>query len=439
MTDAAPCFRWRRLSQRSVTTTGPPILTAASATSDAGSRIGAVTTAVQARCERASLAAKQALDDAIAALDAVPLRAAAAARGIDPDSAGVWAKHGLSRSAFRGPRRVWCVREAELDAELPQWRCSWGSCDRYALLSKTGRCHEHAGCAEPDGRLTAEEFAAKHGLNLAYLLERLAAGEIPGDRVDRQGRSVERDRFHATWRITERDALTALDKLRCKTDGCIAYALAPGGYCGKCTAARNWSADQRWPDSPGKIRKECTGCGRVREVYPSLQRAGDLCAGCSIAAEDRETAAALLNEGLVPIKMATSLLYRSPGALRSVVTPERRELGRRAYGRLGVNAREVLKLSPHKNAQGVLSQPLAVLNDATPGRPRAVFSDDELDIVISLRIADPVTWSWRKLAAKLNEKRVERGGKPVSYMTVQRAFERESTPAAALSQNLGPL
>jgi hypothetical protein len=389
-----------------------------------------MTTEVQARCERASLAAKQALAEAIAAFGAVPLRAAAIARGIDSDSAGVWAKRGLSRSAFRGPRGVWCVREAEFDAELPAWRCSWDGCERFALLSATARCHEHAGCAEPDGRLTAEELTAKHGLNLGYLLERLAAGEIPGERVDRQGRPVGRDHFHATWRIAEQAALEALDELRCETDGCDRYALAPTGYCAACTTARMRAA--RWRDSPGKIRKVCTECGSERTVYPSLQRSGGLCVRCSIAAEDRETTAALVDEGLVPIKLAARLLYRSPAGLRSAVTLERRQLGRRAYGRLGVNARDVLRLSPHKDARRKLSKPLAVLNGTERFGGVSVLTEAEHELIVSLRVADPVAWSWRKLADRLSVGRTERGEKPVSFMTVKRAFERALRPSIAL-------
>jgi hypothetical protein len=392
-----------------------------STTSAARRKLTSVTTAVQARCERASLAAKQALVDGIAALGAVRLREAAAARGIDPDSAGVWAKRGLSRSAFRGPRGVWCVRDPEFDAELEAWRCSWDGCERYALLSATGRCHEHAGRPEPDGRLTAEELAAKHGLNLAYLLERLAAGDIPAERVDRQGRTVELTSFHATWRITERDALKALDKdFRCKTDGCERYALAPSGYCAPCTTARMQSA--RWPESPGKIRKVCPACGSEREVYPSLQRSGERCVHCSIAEEDRESESALFAAGLVPMKMTAELLYRSPTGVRSVVTLERRKLGRRRRVRLGVNAREVLERSPHRDAHRKLSRPLAVLNGTERvGRPLAL-SEAELTIVISLRAADPAAWSWRTLAKRLNEQRPP--DDQVSHMTVKRAFER---------------
>jgi hypothetical protein len=386
--------------------------------------------------QRASLAAKQAAAERITALGAITLRAAAAARGIDPDSAGVWAKRGLSRSAFRGPRGVWCVREAEFDAEIEAWRCSWDDCARYALLSSTGRCHEHAGRPKPDGRLTAEEFAAQHDLHLAYLLKRLAAGEIPGQRVDRQGRPVERDRFHATWRIAEQVALQVIaERFRCQTDGCAHHAIGPSGYCAACTTARMQSA--RWPQSPGKIRKVCTKCASERTVYPSLQRSGDLCVHCSMAAEDRETTAALLSEGLVPIRTVASLLYLSPTGLRSLVMPERRELGRRRRVRLGVNARVVLKLSPDRNARRVLSKPLASLNRTDSfGRPRAL-SDEELALVVSLRAADPGTWSWRKLAGKLNGQRP--ADKQVSYVTVKRAFEREVTKvqAAALLQKLG--
>lgn len=389
-------------------------------------------TAVQARCERASAEAKQSLTKRIAKLGAVPLRSAAAARGIDPDSAGVWAKRGLSTSAFRGPRGVWCVREPGFDAELEAWRCSWDDgCERYALLSSTGRCHEHAGRPKPDGRLTAEEFAAKHGLNLGYLLERLVAGEIPAERVNRQGRTVQRDHFHATWRITEQDALEALDEhFQCKTDGCDTYALAPSSYCAACTTTRMQSA--RWPESPGKIRKICPECGRERIVYPSLQRAGDLCGHCSIVGEDRETTAALLGAGLVPIKQATSLLYRSPTGLRSVVSPERLDVGGRRRSRLGVNARAVLRLSPHPDARRKLSKPLAVLNGTERFGRVSVLTDAEQELVVRLRVADPGAWSWRKLADKLNEKRAERGEKSVSFMAVKRAFERATRPHIAL-------
>jgi hypothetical protein len=400
-----------------------------------------VTTAVQARCERASRAASEAFVDGITALGAVTLRDAAAARGIDPDSAGVWAKRGLSQSAFRGPRGVWCVREAEFDEEVKTCRCSWDGCPRYALLSTTGRCHDHAGRAEPDGRLTADEFAAKHGLNLGYLLNRLLAGEIPAARVDRRRRAVERTHFHATWRIDERDALQVLDEhFRCATDDCVRYALSPTGCCADCTTARMQSA--RWPESAGKIRKLCTECGHERTVYASLQRSGNLCSVCWMASEERAEAyrahhlastAALENEGLVPVKKAAELLYRSPANLRSLVTVERRVFGRRV--RLGVSARDVLGTSPHKNARRVLAKPLAVLNgtrvlnSASPvGRPVAL-SPDELVLVLELRSADPGAWGWRTLSAMLNERRPPDKG--VSHMAVKRAFDRATAATSA--------
>jgi hypothetical protein len=227
---------------------------------------------MQARCERASLAAKQALAGTIAALGAVTLRDAAAARGIDPDSAGVWAKRGRSRSAFRGHRGVWCVREAEFDAELEAWRCCWDGCERYALLSSNGRCHEHAACVKRDGLLTAEEFAAKHGFHAPYLSARLEAGEIPSTRIERGGRPAAR-------MVDEPEALRVIAKdFRCKTDGCDGYALGTSGYCAACTTVRMRQA--RWPESPGKIRKVCPECGSERTVYPSLQRSGELCFDC---------------------------------------------------------------------------------------------------------------------------------------------------------------
>lgn len=206
-----------------------------------------VTDELREQKRRASLAAKQAQTDRLAELGAVPLRAAAAARGIHPDIAGEWAKRGLSTSAFRGPKRVWCVREQEFASELEHWRCSWADCQRYAL-NAARRCHEHAGAIERRGRLTADEFAAKHELNLGQLLARLQAGEIPADRVERGGRP-------AAWLIDEHTALQILDQhYRCQGDGCSRYALEPGSrYCAHCSRKRSQpvaaaAARQIWSD-----------------------------------------------------------------------------------------------------------------------------------------------------------------------------------------------
>ena len=95
-------------------------------------------------------------------------------------------------------------------------------------------------------------------------------------------------------------------------------------------------------------------------------------------------------------------------------------------------AREVLKLSPDKNARRVLSKPLAVLNGTERFGGESVLTEAEVELVISSESAIHVAWNWRSSPRKLNEKRTERGEKPVSFMTVKRAFERATRPHIAL-------
>jgi hypothetical protein len=237
---------------------------------------------------RASLAAKQALEDRVAAVDAVKLQSFGDARGIDYDSLYKWWKRGQSTNVFRGPRGVLCVRvsdEPALDAELEPWRCVWEEdgerCPRYALLSASGRCRHHDACVVRDGRLTAEEFVETHeerGVDLAYLLERLEAGEIPVDeRVERGGRP-------AAWLLDEAQVLAVIEeRFRCKTGGCDLYALGPTGYCSRHATGAAFAA-RALP----KVRKVCPCCGRVREDFPSQQRAGDLCIDCWMKSDERK-------------------------------------------------------------------------------------------------------------------------------------------------------
>jgi hypothetical protein len=240
------------------------------------------------------------LAEQIAALGAVTLRDAAVAEGIDPASAGVRAKRGLIQSAFRGPRGVWCVRPAEFHAECQQWRCTWEEgCERYAPLSANGRCHEHAACVERDGRLTAEEFAAKYGLYPPYLNARLEAGDIPSTRVERGGRPAARmvDESVTLRVIRERfrckaGPAKADEQMRWDDDGgppfpdgfggCNGYALGPSGYCSDHATGAASTARAR-----GKVLKVCAQCGRERDVFPSLQRSGDLCLDCWMDSKER--------------------------------------------------------------------------------------------------------------------------------------------------------
>jgi hypothetical protein len=137
---------------------------------------------------------------------------------------------------------------------------------------------------------------------------------------------------------------------------------------------------------------------------------------------------ALLKEGIVPVKIAGSLLYCDPENVGAHLPVERRQFGR--MRRRGVNARELLAVSPHPHARRRLSKPLAMLNGTpTVGRPREL-TKAELVLVIELRAADPAKWGWRTLAAKVNEGRAPE--KAVSHMAVKRAFERVTAPAVAL-------
>lgn len=101
------------------------------------------------RMTRTSSAAGRAIQRRLDELAAIKLTDALEARGIDYATGYEWATYRrsgrLRPPVFRGPRRILCVREAELDAELERWHCKGddGRCARYALLSETGLCHHH--------------------------------------------------------------------------------------------------------------------------------------------------------------------------------------------------------------------------------------------------------------------------------------------------------
>lgn len=223
---------------------------------------------------RASAAAQEAIARRIRELGAVRIRDWAPSRGMNPDTAYEWARR-KSKTAFQGPRRIWCGREADLDAELEQFRCGWPGCERYALLSGSGYCKACDAKVPRDGRPTAEEFAGEHGVNLPALVTLLEAGDLPGEKVDRKGRP-------GGWLVDD-EAEAVLDRdFRCRwRDGCSKYALGPTGHCPDHAGAA--SAIER---AGGKVSKRCENCGAVREDFPSQQREGDLCQGCHLEGEE---------------------------------------------------------------------------------------------------------------------------------------------------------
>jgi hypothetical protein len=229
---------------------------------------------------RASEAAASAFRSKVAALGAVTLPEAAAARGIERATLEAWVRRGRSTSFSRGPRRAWVVRLDDLDTELQKWACSWGGCTEYALLSAQPEgerlCKQHAAAVRRDGKLTATEFAQRHGLDAPSLMRRLEAREIPAERVERGGRPV-------AWLLVEQEALRVLDqRFRCPwLAGCDRYGVGPTHHCSDHAGAATAVANAR-----GKIRKACVGCGAVRDDFPSQQRRGPLCGRCHLKSEE---------------------------------------------------------------------------------------------------------------------------------------------------------
>lgn len=250
------------------------------------------------------------LAEQISALGAVKLRDAATARGIHPDTLYEWARRGIGKSPFRGPRGIMCVRESELDAELEHFRCDWDGCPEYALLSKSGKCKVHDAAVPRQGKLTAQEFANKHPVNLNALVVKLENGEVPGEKADRRGRRP------GGWLLDEEEALAALDGFRCRWwKGCTNYALGESRHCPDHAGA---AAAEGW--AKGKVAlPPCKKCGSVYENYPSQhQRKGELCRECNLESEEfarkrdaaraetqrarKATVQEKRDEGLVPLR-----------------------------------------------------------------------------------------------------------------------------------------
>jgi hypothetical protein len=228
---------------------------------------------------RASKAARRALQARVAELGAVTLPDAAAARGIDATRFQKWVSRGHSKSAFRGPRNAWCFREHQLDAELEDWQCAWEGCSVYALLceSEPRLCRHHVAAVRRDGKLTATEFAEEYGLDPPSLLDRLMAGEIPGERIERGGRPV-------AWLLDQQKAPAVLeDRFRCRWHkGCNSFTVSPTLHCSDHAGAAAAIKSAR-----GKVVLVCADCGETYEDYPSqIKRKGDLCHDCNLASEE---------------------------------------------------------------------------------------------------------------------------------------------------------
>lgn len=234
------------------------------------------------RRSRAGKAKRRAAKARLVAQGAVALTDAAASRSIPAGTLAHWA-HDHSESAFRGPYRAWFFRsDAELDAELKQWRCA--CCADYALLSesKPKRCKSCSSAVQRAGKLTATEFAEKYrerGVDARSLVERLEADEIPGKRVHRSGR-------HA-WLLDEPTILAMLEEhFRCQWHkGCTLFGLGPTRHC-----SDHAGAAARIAGAAGMVTVVCDpeagGCGEIYEHYPSQIRQGPLCHKCNLGSPE---------------------------------------------------------------------------------------------------------------------------------------------------------
>jgi hypothetical protein len=203
--------------------------------------------------QKASDAALRAFHEKVAALGAVTLPDAAAAVGVDEDSLRKWDKQLGNASVFsRGPRNARVCRLPELRAELEQWRCTWpeeeGGCERFALLSRSGRCKRHDAAVPRHGKSFSTEYANARRIGHPDLIARLEAGEIPGERVERRGRPV-------AWLLDEREADAVLDEhWRCRWhEGCDRYGVGPTRHCNDHAGAATQIAN-----AAGKVRVTCS-------------------------------------------------------------------------------------------------------------------------------------------------------------------------------------
>jgi hypothetical protein len=246
---------------------------------------------------QATEAAARKRRERVAALGAVTLPDAAAARGIDVTTMQKWAPR--SESAFRGPQRMWLFRDTELDAELEQWRCTWeDGCPEFALLSTSSprRCKRHAADVDRRGGVLATELARELGVDPVDLLERVKNGEIPRERVDRGGRP-------AAYRLDRDEALAVIERdFLCRwRGGCRSRGGHPGYALGESRHCREHAAGAASiARAAGKVRVTCPGCGDVREDYPSQVRAGELCTHCHPRADRVHEAVANMRGELIP-------------------------------------------------------------------------------------------------------------------------------------------
>jgi hypothetical protein len=360
--------------------------------------------------------------------DAGTLGLVAASRrvGVDFRTLKAWHAAGLISALEVGRAgKAWRFDAAIFDREVAALpRCAYsGGCERPVAEAGVG-CNDHRLPVETEGKPRPTEIVEK--------VARALRKHRDGDYFCEACGALLKER--KGWRIAKRKA-EAGEVLcrRCARRNVRPWSKGRWRYCPTCGGGPDWIMP---------FQEEVTHCHRCFRSAPDVRakkseaRRRYLATPEGSAAQElalqsawaftTTTTAALLNEGLAPTQMAAELLYRAPSNLPSVVTLERREFGRRV--RLGVNARDVLKLSPNPDARRILSKPLAVLNGSDPGRPRAL-SDAELAMVVELRSADPITWSWRKLADKVNAGRPP-GANRVTHMTIKNSFERVTASSA---------
>lgn len=206
----------------------------------------------------------------------------------------------------------------------------------------------------------------------------------------------------------------------CDRDGCERLVSGPHRFCSQsCSAYAKWA----------------TGTLNLEIIAPAITalKVHHEEAVARVRARHRASRAALKGEGLVPLKEAAPLVGWSPMTLRSgkVGAVVSREYGGLVW--FGISARDVKRLSTDPDVRRKLAKPLAALNaeGGTLGHYGAPLKLSEAEVaeVVQLRSGDLKSWGWRRLAARLNERRDS--DKHVSHMTVKRAVERADREATA--------
>jgi len=336
--------------------------------------------------------------------------------------------------------RVLIPREFVKDAKrLPE--CTAPGCSLPALADN-GTCgqrgHSKAGRPRPPGvyydvtktpaakagRFSLVRAARELGVDRTMLRRRIDSGDIDAD-LDANG----------YFALDPAEVERVRRDFQCRTPGCNGVAIGDSGYCGsrsraKASACPNAGAASRaGKPRPAEERKRIAASRRRQEdeVNEQLQRMG-----------------------LVDSRAVAAAIVYSPHTIRGAALRER--AGRPAGGRPPTKHVEVVT-GAGIVVRRVVSDALALgrwyadrfgtwdaRNRLAPARSKArgttmgrtpALSESELAMILKLRIADPDRWSYRQLAAEVNQERAPHAER-VSHMAVKRSLDTAMTRSPAV-------